>query len=135
MGLFDSIIGSATGAAGADHPGLLDAVTSLVNNRDSGGLAGLVETFRQKGLGDAVASWISTGHNLPVSAEQMQVVLGNGQLQAIAQKLGLSLPDAAQALAHALPQVIDRLTPNGQLPEGDLLEQGLSILRGFASKP
>ena len=116
MGLFDSIVGAVSGAAGTDHPGLVDAVTHLINNPDTGGLAGLVDTFRQKGLADAVASWIGTGQNLPVSAEQLQQVLGNAQLQAMAQRLGVSLPDAAQALAHVLPQVIDRLTPNGHLP-------------------
>ena len=62
MGLLDSILSSATGGTGLNHPGLLDAVTSLIHNPDTGGLAGLVENFRQKGLGDAVASWISTGH-------------------------------------------------------------------------
>ncbi len=116
MGLFDSIVSAVSGAAGTDHPGLLDAVTSLINNPDTGGLAGLVDTFRQKGLADAVASWVGTGHNLPISAEQLQQALDSGQLQAIAQRLGLSLPDTAQALAHALPKVIDILTPNGHVP-------------------
>jgi uncharacterized protein YidB (DUF937 family) len=78
-----------------------------------------------------VASWVGTGQNLPVSAEQIQAVLGSGQLGQIASQLGLNESQAAGGLADLLPQVIDSLTPNGQLPQGDdLLAQGLDMLKG-----
>ena len=111
------------------HPGLVQEVTGLING--SGGLENLVSAFRDKGLGDAVASWIGTGQNLPISSEQLQSVLGNEQVEAIAQKLGLSTSDVAQKLATLLPQVIDKLTPDGQLPESNLLAQGLALLKGL----
>ncbi len=133
MGLFDSIVAQAEGALSnaieGAHPGLVEEVTGLING--SGGLENLVSTFREKGLGDAVSSWIGTGQNLPISSEQLQSVLGNEKVEAIAQKLGLSTSDVAQKLTALLPQVIDKLTPDGQLPENNLLEQGLALLKGL----
>ena len=135
MGLFDSILGqvgdAVSGGASSGHGGLMDAVTGLINNPETGGLNGLIDSFKEKGMGDSIASWIGTGHNLPISAEQIHSVLGNEQVQAIAQKLGISTGEASNGLASMLPQLIDRLTPNGEVPEGGLLEQGLAMLKGF----
>ncbi|RZS56900.1 YidB family protein [Sphaerotilus mobilis] len=124
MGLFDSVAGQLLGAvtqgagASADaQGGLIEAIGGLLNNPATGGIQGLVSTFEQQGLGGVIQSWISTGQNLPISAEQIQAVLGSSQVQGIAQSLGLS-PDAVGGqLASLLPQVIDGLTPGGQLPE------------------
>lgn len=135
MGLFDSIVGQVSGALSnaatqGGHGGMLDAVMGIINSPQIGGIQGLVTLFQNKGLGNAVASWISTGQNLPVTAEQIQHVLGNEHIQAAAQKLGISSTDAAQGLANMLPQIIDHLTPNGSVPHGDLLSEGLSLLKG-----
>ncbi len=135
MGLFDSIVGQVSGAlanAGTQggHGDMLDAVMGIINSPQIGGIQGLVTLFQNKGLGDAAASWIGTGHNLPVSAEQIQQVLGNEHIEAAAQKLGISTTDAAQGLSTLLPQIIDHLTPNGSVPHGDLLSEGLSLLKG-----
>jgi len=78
-----------------------------------GGLSGLAQTFQQKGLGDLVSSWIGTGQNLPISADQIQQVLGNEQIQAFAQKMGISTSEAGSNLAEFLPGVVDKLTPDG----------------------
>jgi uncharacterized protein YidB (DUF937 family) len=136
MGLFDSIAGQVTGAlSGAgntQHAGLLEAVAGLINNPETGGLQGLVNAFEQKGLGGVVSSWIGTGQNLPISAEQLQSVLGNEQVQALAQKLGISPQDITSHLTQLLPQVVDKVTPSGSLPEGnDGLEKALGMLGGF----
>lgn len=135
MGLFDSILGQVGSAissgSGSEHGGLMDAVAGLINNPETGGLNGLIDSFKEKGMEDSIKSWIGTGQNLPISAEQIQSVLGSEQVQAIAQKLGISTGDASSGLASLLPQLIDKLTPNGQVPEGGLLEQGLAMLKGF----
>jgi uncharacterized protein YidB (DUF937 family) len=102
----------------------------MINNPQSGGLGGLLQSFQQGGLGDVVNSWVSTGQNLPISPEQIQSVLGGGKLQEIAAQLGVSTEQASGSLADLLPQVVDKLTPNGQVPEsGDLLAQGLDMLK------
>ncbi|MDE2176214.1 MAG: DUF937 domain-containing protein [Betaproteobacteria bacterium] len=134
MGLFDSVAGSlgqmlggqqAQGAAG-DNP-MLQVVMGLMNN--SGGLSGLLDKFQQGGLGDLVQSWVGTGSNLPISAEQIQQVLGSGALGDIASKLGIQPEQAAGELSQALPDVVDKLTPGGQLPaEGDLMATAQQML-------
>lgn len=74
---------------------------------------------------------MSTGQNLPVSAEQIRSVLGGSSLQGLVEQLGVSPEQASGCLDELLPQVVDHLTPNGQLPEGgDLLAQGLDLLKG-----
>lgn len=130
MGLLNDLAGSVLGGGGSSQNQLLDLVLNLVNNKETGGLAGLAKTFAEKGLGDAVSSWIGTGQNQPVSGDQITQALGSDQIADIAQKLGLGQQDAANGLAGLLPDVIDKLTPNGHVPDNDLLEQGLTMLKG-----
>ena len=133
MGLLDQIVKGLAGkflggGAGTQNP-LLDIALGLINNSQAGGLTGLLETFKGKGLGDAVSSWISTGQNQPVSGEQIQHVLGKEQIQQIAEKIGIPKGEVSSGLASILPEIIDKLTPNGTLPESGMLEQGLSLLK------
>ena len=137
MSIFDSIanaIGNQTGAASGAQGNLLESVMGMMNDPKIGGLSGLVEKFSQGGLGEQVASWVSTGKNLPVSAEQIQSMLSSTGLQDIAAKFGFNSADATNQLSQLLPQVIDKLTPNGQVPaQGDVSQQllaGLSSLFG-----
>ena len=128
MSLLDQALGALAGGQSGDNSALLQTVMQLVNNPQNGGLEGLIQSFQQGGLGEIVNSWVSTGQNLPVSAEQLQSVLGGGRLQDIAAQLGMSPEQATGGLADLLPQVVDNLTPTGQLPEGgDLLAQGLDM--------
>ena len=126
MGLLDSVLGSLSqgGSGSAGNP-LLDAVLSMVNDPQTGGLAGRLARFQQSGLGNVADSWVSTGKNLPISPDQIQNALGSDELGAIASKLGLSTGDVSSQLADLLPGVVDKLTPNGQVPDmgslGDLL--------------
>jgi uncharacterized protein YidB (DUF937 family) len=129
MSLFDAI-NEALGANEA-HAGLVTAAVEALGSASGGGLGGLVEAFQAKGLGDVVASWIGTGQNLPVTAEQIQSVLGSGLVQQLAARVGLP-PEAASALlAQILPQAVDRLTPEGTVPAGGLLGQVTGLLRGL----
>ena len=129
MGLLDSVVGSLAAGNTQGGNGLLDVVMQLIQNQP-GGLAGLVQSLQQGGLGEVVNSWVSTGQNMPVSGQQLASALGGDQLQTIAAQLGVSPDQASGNLADLLPQVVDQLTPNGQLPEGgDLLTQGLAMLK------
>ena len=134
MGLLDSIAGQVLGSMSSSgdgrHAGLIEAIGGLVGNQQTGGLTGLISLFEQKGLGGVVASWVGTGQNLPISAEQLQSVLGNAQVQAIAQKLGFSPQEVSGHLAELLPQVVDKLTPNGTVPDGGALNSLLGMLKG-----
>lgn len=135
MGLFDSLVGQVGSAlsgnqAPGNQGGLMEAVTDLLTNPETGGLQGLVKSFQDRGLGDAVASWIGNGQNMTITGEQIQQVVGNERLQWLAQKSGVPPETISSGLAELLPRVIDKLTPNVQLPEGHLLEQGISLLKG-----
>lgn len=127
MGLLDSVL-SGLGSGSGGNNALLDGVLGVI--KQSGGVQGLADVFREKGLGGLVGSWISTGQNLPISAEQIQSALGNEQLAGLAAKLGISPGDLSGRLAEYLPQVVDKLTPDGQVPEGNLLESAIGMLKG-----
>ena len=140
MGLFDEIMGQVTGAGAAGGAGgtgataagsqasVVQAILGVLSEGRAGGLAGLLQAFEQGGLGHLVASWVGTGQNLPVTPDQVQGALGADRIQEIAQRAGIPAGEASQAIAAVLPQVIDRLTPNGSLEPG-LLEQGLGMFR------
>jgi uncharacterized protein YidB (DUF937 family) len=132
MALLDDLLGQlqqhtpAAPAGGASHADLLGAITHLLGGQGGiSGLAGLTQLFNQAGLGHILQSWISSGQNLPISAQQLQQVLGPGMLQGLATKLGVAPEILGQQLSHALPTVVDKLTPQGQVPAEDPLA-GLS---------
>ena len=130
MGLLDQVAGALAGGESGGSSALLQAALQLINNPQTGGLEGIIRSFQQGGLGDVVSSWVANGRNLPVSGEQVGNVLGGSALHALAAQLGVSPQQASGSLASVLPQLIDQLTPNGQLPQGgDLLNQGLDLLK------
>ncbi|MDI9849401.1 YidB family protein [Rhodoblastus sp. 17X3] len=83
----------------------------------SGGLGSLLEQFRNSGLGQQADSWVGTGQNHPITPDQINSVIGHGKLAEIAQQAGLDPAQLSQLLAQALPTIVDKLTPGGQLPK------------------
>jgi uncharacterized protein YidB (DUF937 family) len=134
MGLLDQVISAAaTSLGGGQQAGanpMVSAVLQLLNSPQVGGIEGLVKAFQSNGLGDVARSWVSTGQNMPASAEQVQSALGGGQIGQLASSLGISETQASSQLAQYLPQIIDQLTPNGTAPQGDLMSLGLEMLKG-----
>lgn len=130
MDLFDVVkagLGGVTGgSAGSGQAALLNAVMGLIGGQ-GGGLGGLVQAFEKQGLGQIVGSWVSTGQNLPISPDQIQKVLGSGQLAQFAAQAGVAPDSAGNALAQLLPSIVDKLTPDGKLPAGNTLP-GLDVL-------
>lgn len=131
MGLLDQVVGAMAGGQSGGNNALLETVMKMVSDPQNGGLQGLIQSFQQGGLGDIVNSWVSKGQNLPISAEQLQSVLGGSSLGNIASQLGMNPEEASGSLASMLPQLIDSLTPNGEVPQGnDLMAQGMEMLKG-----
>ncbi|MBN8511383.1 MAG: DUF937 domain-containing protein [Burkholderiales bacterium] len=151
MGLLDQIVGGllagqgSQAAAPAAGPGSLDlmqlltallaggAQGGMAQGGGLGGLGALLEQFRAAGLGEQADSWVSSGPNLPVSAEQLQGVFGQDRMGQLAERMGLSTGDLGAQLAQMLPQAVDRATPQGRLPEGGLGDLG-SILGGLLAR-
>ncbi len=126
-GALGNLAGSLSGAAG----GLGGALSGLANSpiggalagaaagtAVSGGLGSLLDQFRNAGHGAAADSWVSEGENHPISPEQINSVIGQGKIADIAAQAGISPEQMSQLLAQSLPQLIHKLTPGGQLPQG-----------------
>jgi uncharacterized protein YidB (DUF937 family) len=82
----------------------------------SGGLGSLVNQFRNAGLAQQAESWVGTGQNMTITADQINSVIGQGKIAEIAQQAGIDPAQMSQLLAQALPHLIDKLTPGGQIP-------------------
>ena len=135
MGLLDSILGGAAGQllggiGGGAQTNVLSAVMMLL--QQNGGLGNVVSQFEQSGLGAQAASWVGSGANQSISGDQVAQVFGSGAIGQIASQLGMDHGQASGALAQLLPEVINQLTPQGQVTSqsGDMLSQALSMLRG-----
>ncbi len=132
MGLLDGLLqGLSGGQSGSGGAGLQKALFEMLGQGGTERLSGLAQNFQSQGLGDIFSSWVSTGENKPIQPQQLQSALGPDVLRQLAGGSGMSLQAALPLLAQLLPVVIDKLTPQGQLPQNNnLLQQGLGALFG-----
>jgi len=119
--------GSASGALVLSQ--ILEAL-----RQQPGGLTSMLQSLQQGGLGHLVQSWIGTGANLPVSADQLRNALGSDWISRITRMTGLSQVQVEQHLSGVLPQIVDHLSPNGQLPQGDLSSELGSLAQRFLQR-
>lgn len=130
MSLLDSAMSALGGGSDSTQSSPLGEAVNFVQNQP-GGLSGLVQQLQSQGLGDVVQSWISNGANQPITADQIQQVLGSDTVQQIAGKIGIDPNTVASGLSQALPELVNQLTPNGEVPaDGNLLSDGLNMLKG-----
>lgn len=128
MQLIQKLLGKG-GGAGGGQAALLALLPSLLGSAGAlGGLGGLLGAMEKQGLGDVGQSWVSKGSNLPISPEQLQKVLGQGQIADIAAKLGIPSDRVASQLAKVLPDAVDRVTPDGAVPDDSKLDDALGGL-------
>ncbi len=134
MGILDDVVGKILGSeSGTESSGLRDGVLDMLSDKEGGGLSGLVQSFQQKGLGDIISSWIGTGQNSSISPEQIEEGVGTETIQNLAAKAGMSTEDVTAKLSELLPTMIDKITPDGFVPEGGLLDKGLEFLKSKLS--
>ena len=152
MGLLDAILkqagsaalgGGGRGSSGmgeiADlvmkNPQIIAAALSMLNPKDTsgggrGGLADVIGAFNKGGLGDVMSSWVSGGPNKPVDPGALANVLGPDVLGQFARQAGIGHGDASSVLASVLPELVNQMTPQGQVPQGDDLESTIGSLLG-----
>jgi uncharacterized protein YidB (DUF937 family) len=153
MGLMDEILKQAAGAgqAGAagsqdaglgaiadlvmKNPQIVAAALSMLNPKDpsvggGGGLADIVGAFNKGGLGDVMSSWVGGGPNKPVDPGSLANVLGPDILGQFARKAGVGHAEAGSVLAQILPELVNQMTPQGQVPQGNALDGLLGSLMG-----
>jgi uncharacterized protein YidB (DUF937 family) len=109
MGLFDGVLGGIVGA------GMATVVNGILEKH--GGVQGVINEFEQNGFGQTVRSWVGTGPNDPITASDIQRVIGPDLLQKLSEKSGLSQQDLAERLSQVLPSAVDHLTPGGVVPK------------------
>jgi uncharacterized protein YidB (DUF937 family) len=129
MGLLDGLLENVLGVGAQQSQGSMLRVALQVLEQN-GGLPGIISKFEHGGMADHVGSWVGTGANMPISGAQLQEILGSGSIGEIAQRLGLSHADASSGLAQVMPQVIDKLTPEGQVPQdhSDIVARARALL-------
>ncbi len=117
-----------TNPDGTPHQaGILEAVFSMIQGH--GGMENVLNDLKQKGLGEQVKSWVGSGPNMPVTADQLRSALGQEKIDSLAKQTGLPVGDLLGQLSTMLPHVVDKLTPNGQVPDHGLLQSGMAMLR------
>lgn len=129
--MLDQIIKQVGGQFGLGDKGgdLMALVTQHLQGQ--GGLQGLISNLQEKGLGEQAASWVGTGENQPMSAEQAQNALGPDFIQDAASKLGVQPDQVSGAVAGMMPDMVDKMTPGGNIPEGfDLASAAQGLLGG-----
>jgi uncharacterized protein YidB (DUF937 family) len=150
MGLLDALIGNALGSAVGGNQrqdplgsilgglgggnqgqrGNLLLQVALLLLQQNGGLEGVLGRFRQGGLGQQADSWVGTGQNVNISATDLQQIFGSSALRDLASQLGMPEEQTGSTMAQVLPELINQLTPQGQVPENgdEEIAQGLSML-------
>lgn len=129
MGLLDQLAGQVLG--GGENGNMVQLVMALINNTE-GGLPGLISRLQAGGLAEEVASWLGGGANASVGAGEITNALGEGMIGQLASQFGMSNGEVAGGLSAALPGLIDKLSPQGEVSSDNaLLEQGLSMLGGM----
>lgn len=124
MNILDSLLSGLTGsnapAAQPANPLMQVLLQMLASNGQFGGLSGLAQQFQQAGYGREMNSWISSGQNLPITPDQLMQIFGQGQMQQMAAQSGMGLDSLSGGLSDLLPQLVDRMTPSGQVPAGGI---------------
>ena len=103
-GLLGQVLGSQAAGSGA-----------------TGGLGGLLEQLQRVGFGEQAESWVGRGANKPIPPDAMTQIFGHEGLRQISQQAGVPEDEAAQGLSQLLPEVVDRMTPDGQVPDAESL--------------
>ena len=116
--------GRPTGVPGGSRPygnqtALLVMLLPLAMRwvQKNGGMNAVLDKFRQKGMTRQAQSWMSTGDNQPIDEQSVEQVVGQQELREMAQRLGVPEQEVAQAFAEIMPEMVDKLTPEGQLPQ------------------
>jgi|1186.fasta_scaffold94917_2 uncharacterized protein YidB (DUF937 family) len=118
MSILDSIMGAVQQHSDVNqeqHSNLVQSALQMFGNH--AGLSGLMNSAESQGLGHLVQSWVSTGPNQPIAPQQLESILGQDRISQLASRAGVPPAIASAALSRILPMVVDKLTPQGKLPQ------------------
>ncbi len=131
MSIFDSLKAVATQAVELvqKNPQIIEGIKKIIE--DNGGVAGLVQKFKDKGFADVASSWIGTGENTAIGADDVLKVLGKESVSELATNVGMDTETTAGLVSNLLPIVIDKLSPDGNEPKDDVASQLTSLASMF----
>lgn len=95
-----------------------------------GGMGEALEKLKKSSIGEQVQSWIGKGENKPVNADQVTEAIGQDRMEKIAQQAGTTPEQAAQTMADKLPGMVDKMTPDGQLPDPQSIKSNVAGAQG-----
>jgi uncharacterized protein YidB (DUF937 family) len=131
MGIIGAIGGKAVGGAAGGGGGLGAVLGGLLGaTAGSGGLENLLDKFKGAGANEQAQSWVSTGANQPVDPQTVEKALGADTIQKLATEAGTTTEEVSATLATAIPQVVDKMTPNGEVPDSAALEAAATKVAG-----
>jgi uncharacterized protein YidB (DUF937 family) len=125
MGFLDNVAAKLGGQSGED--GGLASLQKLVSS--NGGLQGLTSKLTHSGFGQQVQSWVGTGENQPINGSQVQQAMDPKEVHEVAKQAGMSDEEACEHVAQALPEMVNKATPQGQMPASDPFAKGLDGLK------
>ncbi len=128
-------IDQASGQLNVGKEKLEGLVASLALDEKKAQLDGIIGSLKEKGLKDTVASWVGTGENQPINPDKIKEALGVHRIEELAAQAKMKASEVPQALSNLLPQIIDKLTPDGKEPENGIAAAAVKFLRGLQSKP
>ena len=117
---FGGGLGSLLGQTGQTPPNATPAGQATAGQPQGGllgGLGGLLQSFQQSGHGDVINSWIGQGQNQPVAPDQLHRALGSDAVDNLSRLTGLPQGQLLSELSRVLPDIVDKLTPHGRMPD------------------
>jgi uncharacterized protein YidB (DUF937 family) len=122
MGILDTLTNLLSSPAAKGIEGQLESAVipvvlgEVLGNGNQGGLSAIVAKLQQAGFGDQVKSWIGNGQNIPITADELQQVLGSEKVKELAARFNIPVDQLSKILAQQLPTAVDHASPNGSLP-------------------
>ena len=124
-------IGGSGGLAGI-LPVLLPLLLQMFGGGSGGqtGMHKLLDGMHANGLGDVADSWVSGAPAKSITPAQAKQIVGPEKVKELSAQSGLPANQVAQGLSELLPNLVNHLTPNGQVPPAGQVQSAITGILG-----
>lgn len=116
--MFSGIINQVASSVLGDKANAIKLVKGLIDSQ--GGISNVLAKFNAGGLGDIVSSWLGSGENKEISADNVDQIFGKDEIEKVAQQNDVEPSGASNLVAQFLPKIVDMISPNGSADEKSL---------------
>lgn len=127
-------IGEASAQLNVGKEKLEGLVAAIATDERKAQLDEIIHSLKEKGFKDTIASWVGTGENHAINPEKIKEALGAKKIEELAEKAKMKVSEIPQALSTLLPQMIDKLTPDGKEPESGIAAAAVKFLKGIQTR-